>query len=363
MTGPGRADRPGQGDSVRRDIPYRLLTAAIAIMRAGRRDWGRAMLAELDYVRSPGDRARFALSAARVALFPPRASPSWRMVPAGLAVRAVVAVATIHALAPAVGPVPLVLMAVPAAGAWGTLTIPALAGRHGSGVLAAQGAVAAGVTGCLALALLTMQHYPQVMSTGGGPGWIIGVVFDVVSAGYLGLALLLPRWSSGTGRSSGYALAAALVVAVSAAYYVAHPSLTGLWTGTAPGEYLLAGLAVPAATALAAWRGGRFGDGLQAAAWAAMLGALITSIMIIAATSRVAPSAAGSQQIIAEARAHGVASASVWLSGDNLGSAISVLISAAVIFLAAGVAGAAAGCALRAVSLNWRTSARGTGRS
>jgi hypothetical protein len=120
-------DADGQDRNVRRDIAYRLLTTAVAVMRPGRRDWGQAMLAELEQVRSPGDRARFALGATRVALFPPRATPAWWAVLLSLGLQAAVAVGAIHALAPAVGPTPLALTAVPAAGAWGIITIPSLA--------------------------------------------------------------------------------------------------------------------------------------------------------------------------------------------------------------------------------------------
>jgi hypothetical protein len=54
-------------------------------------------------------------------------------------------------------------------------------------------------------------------------------------------------------------------------------------------------------------------------------------------------------QIIADARAHGAASASAWLSSDNLGGALIMLTWAAVIFLAAGAVGAWAGRTVRAV--------------
>jgi hypothetical protein len=333
----------------RRDVPYRLLAKAVAAMPPGRRDWGLAMLAELDHIHDPGDRARFALGATRVALFPPGAAPSWWAVPLGLVLRAAVAAVTIHVLAPAVGPAALPLAALPAAGAWGVVTIPALTGRPRGVVPAAQAAVAAGVTGCLVLAVVTVQSYPQVM-TSGAHGWGIGVVFDVASAGYLVAALLLSRAAPATERNSWYALAAALVLAAGAACYIASPSLAGLWAGDVPGEYLLASLAVPGAAALAAGRRGRVKDGLETAAWAALLGGLVTSIMIIAATGRVAPAAAASAPIIADARLHGVASAPAWLAGDNLGGAFFALIAAAFIFFAAGAGGAAAGLVLRGLA-------------
>lgn len=343
---------PDQDGAGRRDLAYRLLAAAVTTMRPGRRDWGQAMLAELDRVHSPGERTRFALGAARVALFPPRATPPWWAVPLGLAVRAVVAGAAIHALAPAAGPAPAVLTALPAAGAWGMLTMPALAGRPGDGVLAAQAAVAAGIMGCLALALATVERYPQVMSTGADHGWGVGVAFDVASAGYLGAASLLPRRFPATQRNGLHALAAGLVMAAAAAYYIAHPSLADLWTGPLPGVtvYMVTGLALLTAGALASSRRGRLEDGLETAVWATLLAGLTTSIMIIAATWRVAPSADGSRQIVADARLHGVASASAWLAGDNLGGAIFSLIWMPAVFMALAGGGAIIGCALRATA-------------
>jgi hypothetical protein len=52
-------------------IAGRLLAMATAAMPPSRRDWGRAMSAELAYARSPGEQARLVLGAARVALLPP----------------------------------------------------------------------------------------------------------------------------------------------------------------------------------------------------------------------------------------------------------------------------------------------------
>jgi hypothetical protein len=339
--GPHR-DEPGT-----RDLAYRVLAAAVTLMRPGRRDWGLAMLAELGQVRHPGERAWFALGAARVALFPPRATRPWRAVSLGLVVRAVAAAAVIHALAPGAGLAAAALTALPAAGVWSTLTVPALAGRPRGAVLAAQVTVVAGVAGCLALLLMLVQHYPQVM-TGGDHGWGAGAAFNVAAAGYLGLACLLARRPAATPRNSLYAMAAALVLAAGAAQYIARPSLAGLWLGPVPGNsgYWLSCLALPAVAALASMRRGRVRDGLETAAWATLLAGLITSIMMAAATYRAAPAADGSQPIIADARLHGMTSASAWLVSDNLGGAITLLILAPGIFLILAAAGAMLGRAL-----------------
>jgi hypothetical protein len=233
------------------------------------------------------------------------------------------------------------------------VTMPALAGRATGAVPAAQATVAAGVVACLALALATVEHYPQMMSTDASRGGFLAVVFDMASACYLGMAWLLPRRLPATNRNSLYGLGAGLVLATAAAYYIARPSLTGLWTGPQPGNsaYLLACLTVPAASALAAARRGRAADGLETAAWATLLASLITSIMIIAATFRMAPSADGSPLIAADAHRHGMASASAWLADDNLGGAIISLIWMPVVFLALAGCGIVIGCAVRAVAL------------
>src|SRR5436190_9957786 len=172
---------------------------------------------------------------------------------------------------------------------------------------------------------------------------------DRNSAGAGAPARAGPRFPA-TQRNSLYALAAGLVMVAAAAYCVVRPSLTGLWTGPLPGmkAYMVTGLALLAAAFLAGSRRGRVQDGLETAAWATLLAGLTTSIMIIAATWRVAYAADGSRQIAADARLHGVASASAWLAGDNLGGAIYSLIWMPALFLALAAGGAIIGCAVRA---------------
>lgn len=53
------------------DAPARLLAAAIRTMPEARREWGAAMLAELQHIHEPAARWQFALGSARVTLFPP----------------------------------------------------------------------------------------------------------------------------------------------------------------------------------------------------------------------------------------------------------------------------------------------------
>jgi hypothetical protein len=58
----------------------RLAGAATAIMPASRRDWGRAIAAELEHASSRGDQARLVLAATRVALLPPPGLADWSRV-------------------------------------------------------------------------------------------------------------------------------------------------------------------------------------------------------------------------------------------------------------------------------------------
>jgi hypothetical protein len=209
-------------------------------------------------------------------------------------------------------------------------------------------AVVAGVMACVVLALLTVQRYPQVMTAAAAHGWPTGLVFDTVSAGYLATAWLMPRRLPAAQRNSRYALAAGLVMAAAAVRCIARPSLDGLWLGTWPGIYMAACLAVPAAAALATSHRGHLDDGLETAIWTTLTASLITAVMIIAATYRVAPSAASSQQIAADARQHGMASAPAWLAGDNLGGAIFSLIWMPAVFFALAAGGTLIGRAIRA---------------
>jgi len=61
-----------KGSRSKLDGPERLLAAASRLLPKGRRDWGVAMLAELEQLQNPFTRWQFALGCARVALFPPR---------------------------------------------------------------------------------------------------------------------------------------------------------------------------------------------------------------------------------------------------------------------------------------------------
>ena len=72
-------------------ITRRLLALATAAMPPSRRDWGRAMSAELAYARSRGERARLVLGVVRIALLPPPGDTGYGRTAAGAAALAVIA--------------------------------------------------------------------------------------------------------------------------------------------------------------------------------------------------------------------------------------------------------------------------------
>lgn len=70
------------------DGPRRLLSVVVQRIPENRRDWGQAMLAEIDQFHDRSERWRFALGCAKVALFPPATmwprhwlSAFWRLEP------------------------------------------------------------------------------------------------------------------------------------------------------------------------------------------------------------------------------------------------------------------------------------------
>ena len=334
---------PGRGTAGQRDLAWRVLAMTAARMRSGRRDWGLAMLAELDHITAAPDRTRFALGAVRVVLFPPHPSRPRGAGPVGLSVRAVIAGAAIHALAPAAGITVAVLAALPAAAAWALLTTPALAGSRPE-VVVTRVAVVAQVTAFLALVLATVQAYPQAAAGGDHPYALLMVVFDAAAAGFLTLAWRLRA----AVRGQWYALAAGLAAAATGVFAIARPSVQGLWEGTLPAEIGGAvALAAVLAAAVAAARE-RLADGLRTAAWAALLTGSAMPLMIMAATYRVAPSASASSPISLDAFLHGARTGAAWLASDNLGGSVIALTWAPVAVFVLAAAGAHAGWAIRA---------------
>lgn len=270
-----------------RDLAYRILAAATARMASGRRDWGTAMLAELDQIHRRAERWRFALGAARVALFPLRA--------AGPSGRRRVAVPVIR--------------------------------------LAMVSCIAASVT----LTTYAVWRYPQPVSSNVHPYLLLCPLLAALLAGYARLALWLRQQPEDT--AARYGLAAASFMAASwTAGFLLHEQLGLTATGWA---WPVAFAAPLAAGAAAARRQGNIGEGAIAGLWAGLFGGLGLFIVTMTTTFGSGSWYAHDQQTIADAHLHGQ-SAAVWIVGDSLGGSIFMLIFIPVLSIILSALGAAA---------------------
>ena len=249
------------------DWPGRLLAAAVAALPERRREWGRAMTAELAEVEGRSARWRFALSSTRATL---------RLPPAGgwpvLALVAGVVVASVAVVGPAVGAaVPgLRVFAVTFAGLGGVMVALAVvrSGRPRLPVPAPTILVAGCVAASIAVTVIFLRREPaaaQYLPP------VAAVYLAAVLTGCLRVAVAPPRWL-GTSRLAPHLGAAGAVV------FAAWFLLGNRIDGTEPPFPLvtLLGLVlvlVPAAAffvpAFAAGRvAGSLRSGLQAAIWA-----------------------------------------------------------------------------------------------
>ena len=329
--------RPGR-DSAQppsRDLAARLLAAATARMPASRRDWGQAMLAELDHIQNRGARWRFALGAARVALALPRAGRSPRLVLL-LAGGACCAAAAFYALAPAAGLFAVMLPVLLAVCGWAGLTgsRPEGPARGASRVTAAV--MACGVTACVTLAVWAARRYPQPADGPDHRYALLCPLLAVVLAGYVGLALWVSRRLYDGRRAARCGLAAAMFMAAAwTAGFLLHEQL-GLPTS---GWAWLPALAAPlAAGALATRQGGHPGDGVIAGLWAGLFGGLAQFIVAMTTTYSSISWYAHDRQNIADALLHRQPSA-VWIVGDNLAGSIFMLIFIPVLSVILAIAG------------------------
>jgi hypothetical protein len=136
-----------------RDLPARLLAAAVRRLPADRRSWGRAMLTELAEVPAGPRRWRFALGCARVALFPPRSGA----VPGWAAVALVVAIAAgagwaVHVLLPAMQVFAVAFVLLVGAYAAAAVALPGARPQAGQR-LAVTGLVLVGVAAVIGVAI------------------------------------------------------------------------------------------------------------------------------------------------------------------------------------------------------------------
>jgi hypothetical protein len=248
------------------DPPGRLLAVAVAALPEHRREWGRAMLAELAEVEGRSARWRFALSSVGAMLWLPPAG-GWPV----LALAAGVVVVSVAAAGPAVGAaVPgLRVFAVSFTGLVGAMVVLAVARwrRLRLPVPAPTVLVTAGVAASIAVTVIFLRREPAAAEYLPPAA---AVYLAAVLAGCLWIALAAPRWL-GTSRLGPH-LGAAAAVVFAAWFWLANRT-----DGTEPPLPLVLLLALvlvsaPVAVffvpAFAAGRAGRsFRSGLQAAVW------------------------------------------------------------------------------------------------
>jgi hypothetical protein len=271
--------RAGAGLS-RLDGPARLLAAARAMLPDHRRAWGAAMAAELDQVRGRGSRWRFAAGCARATSFPPSGNRAAVGVAAALAIAAM-ATAALATGAALPGIRVLALTLVGLVGGLATLTVArARQARPGPAV---AGLTVAGVAACIAwIAYYLVNHpsyhtyhrgYPPARASLTPP---TALVLAVVLAGSLWLVLAPPRWlvaSRPAGRF-GAGMAIAMVVAFVVASRLGLRGAGGLEGGIMSQLILAPTVVLVAGSAAAAAAGRSFHAGVQACAWANVLGTL-----------------------------------------------------------------------------------------
>jgi hypothetical protein len=335
------------------DLARRFLAAATALAPASRRDWGRAMLAELDQVTGRRARWRFTLGAAYVSLLPPRSRRRAAIVLTAIAIAAALA---IHAEVPRAGAVALIVLpGLPALCAWVALARPRRPGPAGAASPAARAvqviAAAAIIAGpVLGVRLLTL--YPGNFGATNLPGQIALVLFAAEIAVFLLLVIRRPE-PLDAGRYSGLlGLAGALAIGGVYLYGRLHsqpdPGLLSPFAGVTIAALLTAAAMPFAVGALAALAGAARRDGFDRclqlgaadATWTALLTGPAAFIVFVLTTSRAAVAAqAADHGIIILAHQEGATGVRSWVASNNLGLAIILLtaitVVAAVVFLMA----------------------------
>jgi hypothetical protein len=326
-----------------------LLTLAVRLLPPDRRDWGQAMLAELDQLQGAAARWRFVLGCVRVVLAPPRAEPA-----PGLAVRAVImggAVGVgmgISLVSPALQ-VFAVLFAVLLAGcAWLALLRSRTAGaaRPGPGRIL-RAVLLLGVAGGVGVVLYGVERYPGAVGDPWDPVLVLlSVVLATMLSGYVWLALVPPRAATSHivvvrryGLVGGLLIGGLPLAGSAAAEFGYGKPLTG-WS------WLAAAVAAVAGGAMAARFSGAARAGLQAGLWAGLVGALI--FLVVGMSATYAAAAAGrliptDAYTIRAFQHSGLPDLTTYVVGDDLGGSIMLLMWIPVLSVAFGALGGALG--------------------
>jgi hypothetical protein len=326
------------------DRARRFLAWAVACTPARRRDWGRAMLAELDQVNGTGARWLFVLGAARVALVPPR---SGRLAAILLTAAAAVAVGAIRLAVPRAGLVALIVVpGLPALAAWWALARPGSRRPVSAIGRSVQVVAVAGIVACPVLGVRLDALHPGDFGPAGRGGQVAIVLFAAEIAAYL--VLVLRRQEPlGAGRHSGLpGLFAALATAGVYLNSRLHTplNLNGFTPfGGVSGAVVTAAFALPLAAGAVVLvaslaRGRATGQclhrGAAEALWAAVLTGPGLFIVFLLTISRgdVAAQAAH-PWAIAKAHREGATNVQAWVATNDLGMAILLLTAVSAVLV------------------------------
>jgi hypothetical protein len=314
------------------DGPARLLTVAISALPDERREWGAAMVAELEQVQDSSSRWRFAIGCARTAVFPPLTGR-----------RRVLGVAILAAIsAAAVGPVvgytlpAMRVFAVTFVALFGVLvTLAAARSRSVRQTMSCPTISAGGllaVSACIASTAYFLIKYPEAQKH--LPPAAAAIIATLL-VGYLWLALAPPRELTTHSHALGLGIAAAVVLGAGFVWVARLTVHTYggpiIWTLFAPIPILFC------ASAMAAAIDRSFRSGVQAAVWATLFGTL----MVVALTM---PEAMHRFELDGRTLGDGESGYPI---GVNLSGILWNLIQIPLVGLPFGVIGAAVGRRLR----------------
>jgi len=331
------------------DVARRLVALATRLLPPERRDWGQAMLAELDQIKGRAARWRFALGCVRVALAPPRVAE-----PPGLAVRAAVVVGAagvglgIYRVSPATQVFAVLFAAMLAGCVWMALlrSRAAAASQAGPGGIL-RAVLLLGVASCVGVTLYGVVHYPEAA---GGP-WdsvlvFLSVILATMLTGYTWMALIPPRAATSHivvvrryGLVGGLVMGGLPVVGSAAATLGHGKPLTG-WS------WLAAAVAAAVTVTMAARSSGDARAGIETGLWTGLVGALTLFVggmcgtYAAAAASRLIPTDAYTVHAFRES---GLPDITTYVVGDSLGGSVMMLLWIPLLSLAIGALGGALG--------------------